>query len=100
FWCLYITYASKHDWKTGEDILRCNENWYKQGPRYDWVIFNTDTPGLACPRLVRSLTWPRLRLGRVLDLAIVNAARVSSWRPQTVWDGCEVFEESKPEDLL
>ncbi|KAJ7199478.1 hypothetical protein GGX14DRAFT_572859 [Mycena pura] len=98
FRCLYITYASKDDWKTGEDILRCNNNWYNQGPRYDWVLFNTDTPGLACARL-RSLVRCKLPSGRIVDLAIVNAARASPWRPRTVWDGCEVLEESKLEDL-
>ncbi|KAJ7199827.1 hypothetical protein GGX14DRAFT_661239 [Mycena pura] len=98
FQCLYITYASKDDWTPGEDILRSNPNWYNQGPRHDWVIYNTDTPGLSCARL-RSLIRCKLRSGRVVNLAIVNAARASSWRPRTVWNGCEVFEESKSDDF-
>ncbi|KAJ6534415.1 hypothetical protein B0H19DRAFT_1324155, partial [Mycena capillaripes] len=48
FQCVYIAFQSNDDWSESEDILRCNHNWYKSGPRYDCVLFNQDDPGLAC----------------------------------------------------
>ncbi|KAJ6588227.1 hypothetical protein B0H19DRAFT_924249, partial [Mycena capillaripes] len=94
FQCVYIAFQSNDDWSESEDILRCNHNWYKSGPRYDCVLFNQDDPGLACARL-RSLIRCKLPSGRIVDLAIVQVMKKSSWRPRTVWDGCAVYEEEK-----
>ncbi|KAJ6479670.1 hypothetical protein C8R45DRAFT_802418, partial [Mycena sanguinolenta] len=80
------------DWTDGEDILRCNKNWYKNGPRYDCVLYNSDQPGLACARL-RALIRCKLPSGRIADLAIVQAMQPSHWKPRTVWDGCKVYGE-------
>ncbi|KAJ7823684.1 hypothetical protein B0H14DRAFT_2597711 [Mycena olivaceomarginata] len=99
FRCVYITFQSKDDWMECEDILRCNNNWYKSGPRYDCVLFNQDKPGLACARL-RSLIRCKLPSGRITDIAIVQTMKRSSWRPRTVWDGCAVYDEEKDFSFL
>ncbi|KAJ7840312.1 hypothetical protein B0H14DRAFT_3696576 [Mycena olivaceomarginata] len=90
---------SKDDWMECEDILRCNNNWYKSGPRYDCVLFNQDKPGLACPRL-HSLIHCKLLSGRITDIAIVQTMKRSSWHPRTVWDGCAVYDEEKDFSFL
>ncbi|KAF8182254.1 hypothetical protein K438DRAFT_1975779 [Mycena galopus ATCC 62051] len=99
FQCVYLVYSSKDDWTECEDILRCNNNWYRKGPRYDSVLYNSDAPGLACARL-RSLLRCKLPSGRTVDLAIVQDMQPSTWRPRTVWDGCKVYGESKDFSFL
>ncbi|KAK7029277.1 hypothetical protein R3P38DRAFT_3314735 [Favolaschia claudopus] len=96
FQCLYLSYQSREDWRNAEDILRCNSNWNKEGPRYDCIMFNSDEPGVACARL-RSLIRCRLPSSRIVNLAVVN---ISKWRPKTVWDGCLVYEEGKEFSFL
>ncbi|KAJ7842571.1 hypothetical protein B0H14DRAFT_2586293 [Mycena olivaceomarginata] len=91
FRCVYITFQSKDDWMECEDILRCNNNWYKKRP--------SDKPGLACARL-RSLIRCKLPSGRITDIAIVQTMKRSSWRPRTVWDGCAVYDEEKDFSFL
>ncbi|KAJ7221520.1 hypothetical protein GGX14DRAFT_353256, partial [Mycena pura] len=94
FRCLYISYQSRDDWKAGEDILRCNANWYRRGPRYDCLLFNSADASLACARL-RSLIRCKLPSGRIVDVAMVNSMRRSTWRSRNHWDGSVVFDEDK-----
>ncbi|KAJ7898314.1 hypothetical protein B0H14DRAFT_3080816 [Mycena olivaceomarginata] len=96
----WIFGSSKDDWMECEDILRCNNNWYKSRPRYDCVLFNTgweiqcnqDKLGLACTRL-RSLIRCKLPSRQITDIAIVQTMKRSSWCPRTVWDGCAMYDE-------
>ncbi|KAJ7320983.1 hypothetical protein DFH08DRAFT_713341, partial [Mycena albidolilacea] len=94
FRCVYITFQYKDDWTKCEDILCCNNNWYNSGPQYDCVLYNKDTPGLACARLC-SLVRCKLPSGRIVDLAIVQTMWKSGWCPCTTWDGCAVYDEEK-----
>ncbi|KAJ7899230.1 hypothetical protein B0H14DRAFT_2674128 [Mycena olivaceomarginata] len=94
FRCVYVSYESQDDWTEAEDILRCNDNWYKRGPRHDCLIINTDEPGLLCARL-RALVRCQLPSRKIVDLAVVQTMNPSNWKPRTAWDGCLVFDEEK-----
>ncbi|KAJ7624704.1 hypothetical protein FB45DRAFT_751844, partial [Roridomyces roridus] len=72
--CVHVTFQSRNDWTSCEDILRCKDNWYHSGPRRDCVLFNCDQPGLAVARL-RVLSLPSKR---VVDLAVVQEMKRSN----------------------
>ncbi|KAJ7777490.1 hypothetical protein B0H14DRAFT_3894290 [Mycena olivaceomarginata] len=74
-------------------------DWYKCGPRYDCLLFDTADGRLACARL-RSLVRCQLPSGRIVDVAMVQLVQKSSWGPQTHWDGCLVFDECREIDFL
>ncbi|KAF7332654.1 hypothetical protein MKEN_00148200 [Mycena kentingensis (nom. inval.)] len=78
FRCLYIAYQSKDDWREGEDILRCNANWYNRGPRYDCVMFNSADEPLACARL-RALRSSCLMTESTSEKE--SAPAMNEWRP-------------------
>ncbi|KAG6847873.1 hypothetical protein H0H93_005308 [Arthromyces matolae] len=92
--CAYIHYQSREDWSLARDIIRCNKLFHGR-ERFDCVVVNMDLPGLVVAR-VRALLRCKLPSGKVLDLAIVKMlSRTQSWKPNTVWSGCEVHEEDK-----
>ncbi|KAJ7859997.1 hypothetical protein B0H14DRAFT_2271914, partial [Mycena olivaceomarginata] len=74
------------DWTEAEDILRCNNNWYKGGPQHDCLIINTDESRLLCTQL-RALVRCQLPSGKIVDLAVVQTMNPSNWKPRTAWDG-------------
>ncbi|KAJ7204969.1 hypothetical protein GGX14DRAFT_645516 [Mycena pura] len=99
FRCLYVFYQSKDDWTEGEDILRCNANWYRRGPRYDCLLFDSADNQLASARL-QSLIRCKLPSGRIVDVAMVRLMRKSAWRPRNPWDGMFVLEEAKESTFI
>jgi hypothetical protein len=48
---LRINYESKVTWQRSTDLLRCNPEFYKKGPRYDCVIVQT-VSGYIFARLI------------------------------------------------
>ncbi|KAJ7082343.1 hypothetical protein C8R43DRAFT_1092786 [Mycena crocata] len=72
--CLYLNYQSLENWTEACDILRCNPKFHGN-QRHDFVL---------------SLD------GEKHDVALVSMLKHSSWRPNTFWDGCRIYEE--PQD--
>lgn len=54
---------------------------------------------MACAHLYELFTCKSLD-GRKYDVALVSMLKSSSWKPNTVWDGCRVYEEPKETQLL
>ncbi|KAJ7105516.1 hypothetical protein C8R44DRAFT_639068, partial [Mycena epipterygia] len=82
------------DWTEKRDILRCNPKFHGN-LRHDFALVNTtDFGDLPCARLYDLLTCKSLG-GRQHDVALVSMLKPSSWKPNTFWDGCRVYEEPK-----
>lgn len=98
--CLYLTYQSMEDWTERCDILRCNPKFHGK-PRFDFALVNTTAPAkdLACAHLYDLFTCKSLS-GKKYDIALVSMLKSSSWKPNTVWDGCCVYEEPKETRLM
>ncbi|KAJ7754717.1 hypothetical protein B0H14DRAFT_2404958, partial [Mycena olivaceomarginata] len=81
------------------DILRCNPKFHGQ-LRNDFVLVNTTAPAkhLPCACLYDLFTCQSLNSTKH-DIALVSMLKrmlkPSSWKPNTVWDGCRVYEEPR-----
>ncbi|KAJ7168011.1 hypothetical protein C8R46DRAFT_898867 [Mycena filopes] len=98
FKCVHVTYQSLEDWRGLRDILRCNPKFHGR-PRFDSVLINSDSPGLAFARLFALLRC-KLESNRQVDVALVRQFRRSKWKPRTEWAGCQVHEEDKSYSLM
>ncbi|KAJ7082342.1 hypothetical protein C8R43DRAFT_909683, partial [Mycena crocata] len=94
--CLYLNYQSLENWTEACDILRCNPKFHGN-QRHDFVLVNTTEPrnNLPCACLYGLFTCKSLD-GEKHDVALVSMLKHSSWRPNTFWDGCRIYEE--PQD--
>ncbi|KAJ7143960.1 hypothetical protein C8R44DRAFT_915780, partial [Mycena epipterygia] len=82
------------NWTEKRNILRCNPKFHGN-VRRDFVLVNTTDGGdLPCAHLYDLFTCKSLD-GRQHDVALVSMLKPSSWKPNTFWDGCRVYEESK-----
>ncbi|KAJ7814935.1 hypothetical protein B0H13DRAFT_2381356 [Mycena leptocephala] len=91
--CLYLKYQSLEDWAERRDIVQCNPSFHGH-LRRDFVLVNTtDSADLPCARLYNLFTCKSLD-GRQHDIALVTMLKHSSWRPNTLWDGCP-FDSGK-----
>jgi hypothetical protein len=77
------------DWREQRDILRCSSNFHGH-PRYDCVAINT-VP-ISFGRL-KAVLKCRGGNGKHVIVTLVTQFNPSRWKPQTKWDGCQVFEE-------
>jgi len=93
FKCVMVTYQSMEDWTEARDILHCNPSFH-QRKQYDCLIINDDTPGTTVVRL-HSLLRCRLLSGKLVDIALVHTFKRTKWRPYTLWDNCQIYEEVK-----
>jgi hypothetical protein len=95
-----IRYQSTEDWREAIDHARCNPSFHGH-QRLDWVAVNMNIPGeLSFGRLYALI---ECRFNReTCRVALVCMSRPSNWKPNTVWDGCKVLEESfkKPGPLF
>jgi len=91
--CVYLNYQSLEDWTKACDILRCNSDFHGE-PRNDCAILNIDSKHLICVR-IRGLFKCSILSREQFDIALVQVFRPSSWKPFTVWDGCQVYDEVK-----
>ena len=78
--------------------MRCNPNFHYR-KRYDCVIINDDQPGTTVMRL-RSLLRCRLLSGKVVDMALVHTFTQAKWRPYTMWDNCQIYEEARESSFV
>ena len=82
------------DWTEARDILRCNRQFHGQ-ERYDCLLSGSGGSALQFSRL-KALLRCKLPSGRLLDVAMVHKfTSHARWKPNTVWNGCKVFEEDK-----
>lgn len=87
------------DWTEGCDILQCNDQFHGQA-QYDSVLSESGSSALQFSRL-KALLRCRIPSGQLLDVALVqNFTSHVGWKPNTVWDGCKVFEEDKSASFL
>jgi hypothetical protein len=98
FKCVTIRYQSMEDWTEARNILRCNPDFH-QRQRYDCVIVNSDSPGTTIARL-RSLLRCRLLSGKVIDIALVHSFTRTKWKPDTMWDNCQICVESRESSFM
>ncbi|TFK47051.1 hypothetical protein OE88DRAFT_1774381 [Heliocybe sulcata] len=82
---------SREDWTAARDIVRCNPLFHNRS-RYDSVLINMDSPELAFGRLCALLRC-RVTSGKCVDIAVVRMFTRSAWKPNTLWDGCRIYEE-------
>ncbi|KAF8980125.1 hypothetical protein BDQ17DRAFT_1517813 [Cyathus striatus] len=90
FKCLYINYQSVEDWTESHDILRCNPS-FNEHEWYDCVLVNSDSNGTLVARL-RSL--------KEIDMALVHAFNDHTWKPNTMWKNCQIFNEDSNSSFL
>ncbi|KAJ7574853.1 hypothetical protein C8J56DRAFT_1064268 [Mycena floridula] len=101
FRCFEVRYQSLDDWTEARDLLRCNPNWNNAGARYDSILINTDDGDISPARLVNVFRCKFMSSGKTLDIALVNRlCRSRKWKPRTVWDGYQVFEEDKDSSFI
>lgn len=86
------------DWIEAHDILRCNLDFH-QREQYDCVIINDDSPGTTVARLC-SLLRCQLPSRKVMDIALVHAFANDKWKPNTLWDNCQIRAESKESSFV
>lgn len=104
FRTMYISYSSLEDWSQVTDIVRCNPD-FQDGARFDSIIINSELEPSkkAAPECARLHALYRCFFpsGDHVDVALVREfRRDSKWRPNTVWDGCEVYREPKELSFL
>ncbi|KAJ7651825.1 hypothetical protein B0H17DRAFT_1269904 [Mycena rosella] len=93
------TIMSLEDWTEKRDILRCNPQFHGQ-LRNDFALVNTTSSNkLMCTHLYDLFICKSLD-GTTHDVALVNMLKPSSWKPNTVWEGCRVYEEPKETQFL
>ncbi|EJD44286.1 hypothetical protein AURDEDRAFT_65386, partial [Auricularia subglabra TFB-10046 SS5] len=88
--CLHIYYQSQEDLRLGHDILHCSSSFHGQA-RHDCILYDVD--GVLGFGRLRYLLQCRLSTGQRTDIVAVTLFHDSRWRPQTMWDDCEVFDE-------
>ncbi|KAF8214604.1 hypothetical protein K438DRAFT_1562992 [Mycena galopus ATCC 62051] len=98
FKCVHLMYQSLEDWHGLRDIIRCNPLFHGQ-IRFDSLLFNSDSPGMAFAR-VYALLRCTLESKRQFDVALVREYRRSNWKPRTEWAGCQVHEEVNSYSLM
>ncbi|KAH9970785.1 hypothetical protein BGW80DRAFT_1438007 [Lactifluus volemus] len=86
FKCLKVTYQSMEDWTEGHDTLRCNPDFHHHA-RYDCVIINDDNPRTTVARLL-------------IDMALIHTFKKSNWKPNTMWDNCQIRVESQESSFV
>ncbi|KAJ7827364.1 hypothetical protein B0H14DRAFT_3720925 [Mycena olivaceomarginata] len=91
FKCAHITYQSLEDWRGLRDIVRRNPSFHGH-PRYDSVLFNSDSPDMAFARLHSPLRCT-LESKHQFNVALVRQYHRRNWKPRTEWAGCQVREE-------
>ncbi|KAJ6483463.1 hypothetical protein DFH09DRAFT_1212316 [Mycena vulgaris] len=98
--CLYLNYQSTENWTEARDILRCSPKFHGQ-ERHNFALVNMTGPGtnLTCAHILGLFTCKSLD-GTSHDVALVSMLKPSSWKPNTVWDGCRVYEEPKQTQLI
>ncbi|KAK7041128.1 hypothetical protein R3P38DRAFT_2512305, partial [Favolaschia claudopus] len=98
--CLYLEYQSMEDWTQKRDILRCSPEFHTR-ERHDFVFVNTTSPPKhpPCARLYDLFTCKTLD-GKRYDVALVTMLKPSTWKPNTMWDGCLVYEEPQKTDFI
>ncbi|KAJ7696268.1 hypothetical protein B0H17DRAFT_929612 [Mycena rosella] len=98
--CLYLNYQSTESWTEARDILRCSPKFHGQ-ERHDFALVNMTGPDttLTCAHILDLFTCKSLD-GTSHDIALVSMLKPSSWKPNTVWDGCRVYEEPKQTRLI
>ncbi|KAJ7264829.1 hypothetical protein C8J57DRAFT_1436238 [Mycena rebaudengoi] len=94
----YVLYQSVEDWRRRRDIIRCSPSFHSR-PRYDCLLYSSDRPGMAFAR-ARAFLRCNMATGRQIDLVLVNMFSRSKWKPNTLWDGCQVHEEGKEYEIL
>jgi hypothetical protein len=68
--------------------------------RHDFVLVNTtDSADLPCAHLYDLFTCKSVD-GKKHDIALVSMSKHSSWKPNTLWDGCRVYNELKESQLV
>ncbi|KAJ6562807.1 hypothetical protein DFH09DRAFT_920725, partial [Mycena vulgaris] len=98
--CLYLNYQSTENWTEARDILRCSPKFHGQ-ERHDFALVNMTGPGtnLTCAHILDLFTCKSLD-GTSHDVALVSMLKPSLWKPNTVWDGCCVYEEPEQTQLI
>ncbi|KAJ7872545.1 hypothetical protein B0H13DRAFT_1633840, partial [Mycena leptocephala] len=91
--CLYLKYQSLEDWTERPHILQCNPSFHGHSWRNFVLVNTTDSANLPCAHLYdlftcKSLAWH-----------LVSMWKRSSWKPNTLWDGCRVYKERKESQL-
>ncbi|KAJ7358127.1 hypothetical protein DFH08DRAFT_687507, partial [Mycena albidolilacea] len=79
-------------------IVRCNPSFHDYS-RYDSVLFNTDSLGMAFAHL-SALMHCTPESKRQFDVALVHQFRCSMWKPRREWAGCQVHEEVQQYSLM
>ncbi|KAJ6551138.1 hypothetical protein B0H19DRAFT_1263828 [Mycena capillaripes] len=88
---LYVEYQSVVDWRSANDILRCNPK-FNNSPRYDSIIYTAEDDPIAMGQLILVFRC-FLPHNVTLDLAMIRPYRNSSWHPKTRTD-CPIREQS------
>lgn len=86
------------DWTEARDILRCNPNFFNK-ERYDCVIINDDSPATTVMRL-RSLLRCKMSSGKMIDMALVHSFTRTKWKPDTMWENCQIRTEAKDSSFV
>ncbi|KAJ7133397.1 hypothetical protein C8R44DRAFT_610994 [Mycena epipterygia] len=95
FKCVHISYQSLEDWRGARDILRCNPSFH-HNMRYNCSLINLTEPGLHCARYrLRTLLCCTLPSDRQINVALVCMLLASSWKPRSLWAGCQICDEVK-----
>ncbi|KAF8181735.1 hypothetical protein K438DRAFT_1601456, partial [Mycena galopus ATCC 62051] len=89
---VHLMYRSLEDWRGLRDIIRCNPLFHGH-IRFDSLLFNSDSPGMAFARICALLRCT-LESKHQFDIALVCEDRQSNWKPRTAWAGCQVHEEA------
>ena len=94
FKCLYLRYQSLVDYTPAQDIQCCNLHFHGQ----EWhacILINMDCGwrDYTCAHLL-SLLRCTLPSGDQHDVAIVWLFQLSTWKPNTQIENCEVLDEN------
>ncbi|KAJ7114427.1 hypothetical protein C8R44DRAFT_528219, partial [Mycena epipterygia] len=87
------------DWRGARDILRCSHSFH-HNVRYNCSLINLTELGLThCARL-RTLLRCTLPSDRQINVALVCMLLASSWKPRSLWAGCQIRDEAKQSSFL
>ncbi|KAF8987450.1 hypothetical protein BDQ17DRAFT_1258527, partial [Cyathus striatus] len=95
---LYINYQSVEDWTESHDILQYNPS-FNEHEWYDCVLVNNDSNGTLVARL-HSLLRCRLPSRKEIDMALVHAFNDHTWKPNTMWKNCQIFNKESNSSFL
>lgn len=84
------------DWHEGRDILQCNPDFHGQ-PRFDCIVINTSPISFG---QLQAIFKCHGKDKKEVVVALVKVLRPSKWKPQTLWEGCWVFEEKGKQFVL